>query len=826
MSLANCSLATRFRKYCRTILAGPLVFAGTVAASVVTGSLSAPPAAAATPPAWTAYVVSYNNGTVIPVNTATHAVGTPITVGSGPSAIAITPDASIAYVTNEGTTNTSPGSVTPIDLSTNTPGLAIPVGSGPDAIAITPNGLTAYVGNYNDNTVTPIDLVTNTAGTPIPVGAAPTSITITPDGATAYVGLAFSSGIRLDLATNSIVPGSSPSGFSSAITPDGATLFATSPQNNEVNVFSIATSSGTPVAALNFPRGIAVTPDGSTAYVAYRPFASNEPSLLPIPLANPVATGTPIPLASSSAEAVAITPDGSTAFVTDLTGGTVVPVDLASGTAGTPISLGSSGTNPIAIAITPDQAPIAHVHVTILGNLTDTFDASSSTVAYGTIASYAWDFGDGTTDTTTTPTVTHTFAQFVPGRVASVTETSSTGTSTAQVFTGQTASTSGSPQATARATVYLDPGDAFFYPTVSAVSPPIGSPDGPTTVTITGSSFWPGQTEVYVGGIAAANVTVNPNETSLTATLPAQAAGIYDIIVTSATTQGLQYYFGSSAATPAARFNYAAGVPPIVVPCTFGDCTIPVVQYGSTSVSATVGSDCNGCTYSASAVSATPATCEKSLANFQYCCPNGMAFQQPQITVGEGGPNITSPLSAVAVSQFSLTVDQLRVCAYAASFSTGASALSADGGPNASTLGGLGKNIRLRKCAKKAVPPCLQSVVANGTTATTSVLLPVNESITLTIGAEQETIKKLSPKKGAAPGSLLTITGKNLNQVTEVYIDGVPAGGRLLGGIQAPIVSKKKSKLVVTIPPGASTGLVTLIGPSGNVTSSSTFTVN
>ena len=558
-------MVTRLRKYCRTLLAGSLVFGGAVAVSVVGGSLSASPAAAAAPSAWTAYVVSYNTDAVIPVNTATHAVGAPITVGSGPSAIAITPDGSTAYVTDEGTTNTAPGFVTPIDLSTNTPGTAIPVGSGPDAIAITPNGSAAYVGNYNDQTVTPINLVTNTAGTPIPVGGAPTSIAITPDGSTAYVGRAYESGIQLDLTTNSIQTGASPSGFASAITPDGATVVGTSPQYNNVDVVNPASDTGSTVAVLNDPEGVAITPDGSTAYVAYSPFTTNKGALLPIPLADTSAPGTPINLGTNSAYAVAITPDGATAFVTDLTGGNLVPVDLASGTAGAPIPLGSEGTNPIAIAITPDQAPIAHVHVTMLGDLTDSFDASASTVAYGSIASYAWNFGDGTTETTTTPIISHTYAQGDSNQVASVTETSSAGTSTSKVFTGQTASANGSPQATAMATVYLDPGDTF-YPTVSAVTPAIGPTSGPTTVTITGTSFWPGQTEVYVGGVAATNVTVNADDTSLTATLPAQSAGVYDIIVTSATNQGQEYYFGSSAATPADQFTYSASVPPSPCP--------------------------------------------------------------------------------------------------------------------------------------------------------------------------------------------------------------------------------------------------------------------
>ena len=77
--------------------------------------------------------------------------------------------------------------MTPIDTATNAPGTPIPVGSSPSAIAITPDGMTAYVANSNVATVTPIDLTTNTPGTPIAVGINPEVIAITPDGTTVYV---------------------------------------------------------------------------------------------------------------------------------------------------------------------------------------------------------------------------------------------------------------------------------------------------------------------------------------------------------------------------------------------------------------------------------------------------------------------------------------------------------------------------------------------------------------------------------------------------------------------------------------------------------------
>jgi hypothetical protein len=65
----------------------------------------------------------------------------------------------------------------------------------------------------------------------------------------------------------------------------------------------------------------------------------------------------------------------------------------------------------------------------------------------GSVAGYQWDFGDGQSATTTTPGTTHVYAQ--PGAyTARLTVTNSAGTSLAQVFTGQTVSNQGGPQAT------------------------------------------------------------------------------------------------------------------------------------------------------------------------------------------------------------------------------------------------------------------------------------------------------------------------------------------------------------------------------------------
>ena len=380
--------------------------------------------------AGTAYVANDGDGTVTPINTATDVPGTPITIGESPVGIAITPDGKTAYIGNYGSID-----VTPIDIATNAVEPGIPIGSLPEEIAIAPDGATAYVTSAGANRITPIDIATNTPEESITVGDNPSGIAITPDGKTAYV--TDDEGVTpIDTATNKaeapIMVVEGPEGI--AITPDGATAYVTNDGGTSVTPISLATNTpGTPINVGSHPNAIAITPDGATAYVTN----DGGTSVTPISLATNT-PGTPINVGSHP-YAVAITPDGKTAYVTNDEG--VTPINLATNTPGTPINVGE---DPEGIAITPDQPPLAAFSATsaTIGQPTG-FDASASVDPDGSLASYTWSFGDGSTLITTSPTTSHAYA--APATyTATLTLTDNEGCSTAFVFTGQTAFCDGS----------------------------------------------------------------------------------------------------------------------------------------------------------------------------------------------------------------------------------------------------------------------------------------------------------------------------------------------------------------------------------------------
>ena len=104
------------------------------------------------------------------------------------------------------------------------------------------------------------------------------------------------------------------------------------------------------------------------------------------------------------------------------------------------------------------------------------FNASASVAPSSPIINYAWNFGDGATSNTSGPTTTHTYAhQGV--YTATVTETDAAGTSLTKVFTGQTMSRNGGPQAETSSTF-----DVGVVATDSCIVPGFRTTSFPTVV--------------------------------------------------------------------------------------------------------------------------------------------------------------------------------------------------------------------------------------------------------------------------------------------------------------------------------------------------------
>ena len=432
------------------------------------------PVAGASASSWKALVPSALNGDslVTPVDLGLNAAGPAIQTPGAVAqlGVAISPDGRTAYSVSAGS-----HALVAVDLSPSPPTAGTPVdltGSPPPAsgrntqnIAISPDGRKAYVADSNNDQVIPIDLTTTpvTLGAPIAVGAGPQGIAFSPDGSMAYVADNGAGSLTpIMVATDTALPAITGVGVHPrelAITPDGSTAYVA--DNGSSNVYPVALPSGVVGMPISVgsgltPLGIAITPDGTRAYTANFGVASggsgSGDTVTPITLSTATA-GTPITVGGGP-WSIAVTPDSKTVYVGNSNDFTVTPIDVASGAVGSAIT----GVNsPRSIAITPDQAPVANFMVTSAppGSATS-FDASASTVQFGTIAKYVWSFGDGTPDmTTATPTTSHVYAS-ANTYAATVTETDSEGTSTSgEVYTGQTASRVGNPSAATTRTVVI-----------------------------------------------------------------------------------------------------------------------------------------------------------------------------------------------------------------------------------------------------------------------------------------------------------------------------------------------------------------------------------
>ncbi len=110
------------------------------------------------------------------IDTATNSVIS--TVGMvQPNGVAISPDGSRAYVTN----NPTNAFVSVIDTATDTVIATVAVGLNPQLLAITQDGTHVYVACFSANSVFVIDTSTNTVSATIAVEANPVGVAITPE---------------------------------------------------------------------------------------------------------------------------------------------------------------------------------------------------------------------------------------------------------------------------------------------------------------------------------------------------------------------------------------------------------------------------------------------------------------------------------------------------------------------------------------------------------------------------------------------------------------------------------------------------------------------
>jgi YVTN family beta-propeller protein len=331
-----------------------------------------------------AYVANTGSDNVSVIRTSDNTVLATVPVGDGPRGVAIAPSAARVYVANGLSDN-----VSVIQTSDNTLTATIPVGDNPQDLVVAPDGGRVYVTNSSDGSVSVIRTSDNTVVATIDVGDAASTIAITPNGAQIYVNSTVISagsppfgGLPLDRTlvirtTDFTVEGTfavamaRPSDV--AITPDGSLAYVprfTFPSSGSLGVIRTSDLTQTSVTLPGSPGGMAITPDGSYAYVVRRSGLFGSCGALWAIRTSDNAIVATVEL-SCFPQQVAITPDGAQAYVTnrapDQTGNVVV-VRTSDNTIVGGATVGASPDG-VAIAFVPTPSQVVVASQDLVSNL-------------------------------------------------------------------------------------------------------------------------------------------------------------------------------------------------------------------------------------------------------------------------------------------------------------------------------------------------------------------------------------------------------------------------------------------------------------------------
>ncbi|HTH50662.1 MAG TPA: beta-propeller fold lactonase family protein [Pyrinomonadaceae bacterium] len=225
------------------------------------------------------YVTNEKSGTVSVIDSSTDRVVDRIQVSRRPRGIRISPDGKYAYVASstpfQGKEETGDNRIDVIDTASGKVVRKIDVGDDPEQLAISPDGSRMYVSNEESGTCTVVDIDSGEIIATLITGIEPEGVTISPDGGLwVYVTAVTSSTVSIIETTGptvvaTLIVGQRPR--DTAFSPDGTQAYVTAEVGQNVTVIDVATQKivGTiPLANDSRAVGSTVSNDGTKLYVA------------------------------------------------------------------------------------------------------------------------------------------------------------------------------------------------------------------------------------------------------------------------------------------------------------------------------------------------------------------------------------------------------------------------------------------------------------------------------------------------------------------------------------------------------------------------------
>jgi 6-phosphogluconolactonase (cycloisomerase 2 family) len=408
--------------------------------------------------------------------TLTQVPGSTVSAGSTPVVPTVSPDGSRLYVPDYYNSelhgySLNPSSGAPTELS----GSPVATDFFPNAAVFKPDGSAVFTANFGGSSVGSWLVASNgdlspVPGAPFAATGFPTTLAASPVVTQMYATGYYDdvlNGFSFGPAAGALDP---ISGFPAAspdtlpvdveFSPDAKFLYVLGQGNGDLSSFAVDASTGalspagTSVTLADTPNAIAASPNGRWVATAAQDdtvtiFAASVTGQL-------TQVGSPVPIGGDNPNDIAFSPDSRFVYTSNLDSGDVSGLAIDQSGAATPVAgspFNFPGGPAFSLAVSPDQAPTASFGSAISAS-TASFDASASSDSDGTVETYNWDFGDGVTATTSTPTANHTYA--ASGTyVTTLTVADNENCSTDKIGTGQTISCNGSSAAQTNSTVMI-----------------------------------------------------------------------------------------------------------------------------------------------------------------------------------------------------------------------------------------------------------------------------------------------------------------------------------------------------------------------------------